>query len=142
MKMSLREMTCRQLRLAFGHCYQRHVCATFSCRRCLSSLSSRYVRLARTGVLKGFMIFLTATFWLVSWSLAELKHTVSKVICCCCVGCSTAVVTSWGGCYIPYEAKGPHANRLEVGVPINQILEYEARMLLKCVDLGEGEEGQ
>lgn len=45
---------------------------TFSCRRCLSSFSSRYVRLASTGVLKGFMIFLTATFWLVSWSRAEL----------------------------------------------------------------------
>lgn len=45
---------------------------TFSCRRCLSSFSSRYVRLASTGVLKGFIIFLTATFWLVSWSRAEL----------------------------------------------------------------------
>lgn len=25
-------------------------------------------------MLKGFMIFLTATFWLVSWSRAELEH--------------------------------------------------------------------
>lgn len=49
--------------------YPQH---TFSCLRCLSSLSSLYVRLASTGVLKGFMIFLTATFWLVSWSRAEL----------------------------------------------------------------------
>ena len=47
MKMSLREMT-------------------FSCLRCLRSFSSRYVRFARTGVLKGFMIFLMATFWFVS----------------------------------------------------------------------------
>lgn len=39
---------------------------TFSCLRCLSSLSSRYVLLDRTGVLKGFMIFLTATFCPVS----------------------------------------------------------------------------
>ena len=39
---------------------------TFSCRRCLRSFSSRYVRLDRTGVLKGFMIFLIATAWLVS----------------------------------------------------------------------------
>jgi hypothetical protein len=46
---------------------------TFSCRRCLSSFSSRYVRFDRTGVLKGFIIFLMATAWLVSWSLAELR---------------------------------------------------------------------
>jgi hypothetical protein len=30
------------------------------------------VRLDRTGVLKGFIIFLMATAWLVSWSFAEL----------------------------------------------------------------------
>ena len=50
---------------------------TFSWRRCLSSFSSLYVRLESTGVLKGFMIFLTATAWPVSWSLAELRETVS-----------------------------------------------------------------
>jgi hypothetical protein len=55
---------------------------TFSCRRCLSSFSSRYVRLARTGVLKGFMIFLMATFWLVSWSRAELKGEESRLAWC------------------------------------------------------------
>ena len=42
------------------------VLLTFSCLRCLRSFSSRYVRFARTGVLKGFMIFLMATFWFVS----------------------------------------------------------------------------
>ena len=47
---------------------------TFSWRRCFRSFSSRYVRLERTGVLKGFMIFLMATAWLVSWSLAELPR--------------------------------------------------------------------
>jgi hypothetical protein len=31
------------------------------------------VRFDRTGVLKGFMIFLIATAWLVSWSFAELR---------------------------------------------------------------------
>jgi hypothetical protein len=31
------------------------------------------VRFDRTGVLKGFIIFLTATAWPVSWSLAELR---------------------------------------------------------------------
>ena len=46
---------------------------TFSCLRCLRSLSSLYVRLDNTGVLKGFMIFLMATFCPVSWSLAELE---------------------------------------------------------------------
>lgn len=45
---------------------------TFSCRRCFSSFNSRYVRFDRTGVLNGFMIFLTATGWPVNWSLAEL----------------------------------------------------------------------
>ncbi|KAJ1938895.1 hypothetical protein EC988_007454, partial [Linderina pennispora] len=33
----------------------------FSCRRCFSSFSSRYVRLASTDELNGRMIFLTAT---------------------------------------------------------------------------------
>ena len=46
---------------------------TFSCRKCFRSFNSRYVRLERTGVLKGFMIFLIATAWLVSWSFAELR---------------------------------------------------------------------
>ena len=47
---------------------------TFSCLRCLRSLSSLYVRLDNTGVLNGFMIFLIATFCPVSWSLAELQR--------------------------------------------------------------------
>jgi hypothetical protein len=47
---------------------------TFSCRMCLSSLSSLYVRLLKTGVLKGFMIFLIATEAPVSWSFAELPE--------------------------------------------------------------------
>jgi hypothetical protein len=34
---------------------------TFSCLRCFSSFSSRYVRFDKTGVLKGFIIFLIAT---------------------------------------------------------------------------------
>ena len=46
---------------------------TFSCRKCLSSLSSLYVLLLNTGVEKGFMIFLMATEVLDSWSLAELS---------------------------------------------------------------------
>jgi hypothetical protein len=45
---------------------------TFSCRICLRSFSSRYVLLESTGVLKGFIIFFTATDCPVSWSLAEL----------------------------------------------------------------------
>lgn len=45
---------------------------TFSWRRCFRSFNSRYVRLDRTGVEKGFMIFLTATGCWVNWSLAEL----------------------------------------------------------------------
>ena len=34
---------------------------TFSCWMCFNSFSSRYVRFANTGVLKGFIIFFTAT---------------------------------------------------------------------------------
>lgn len=49
---------------------------TFSCWICLRSLSSRYVRFESTGVLKGFMIFLTATDAPVSWSFAELREIV------------------------------------------------------------------
>lgn len=47
---------------------------TFSCCMCFKSLSSRYVRLLRTGVLKGFIIFLIATEEPVSWSFAELTR--------------------------------------------------------------------
>lgn len=59
MKMSLRLITCGAVSVlaAVRGCYVR----TFSCLRCLSSFSSRYVRFDRTGVLKGFMIFLMAT---------------------------------------------------------------------------------
>jgi len=52
---------------------------TFSCRKCLSSLSSRYVRFDRTGVEKGFMIFLIATEVPESWSLAELSSETNKL---------------------------------------------------------------
>jgi len=72
--MSLREMICCQP----GHTPVGHGQLTFSCRRCLRSLSSRYVRLDRTGVEKGFMIFLMATEVLESWSLAELPLAYVK----------------------------------------------------------------
>ena len=39
---------------------------TFSCFKCFKSFNSRYVLFDRTGVLKGFIIFFTATFWPVS----------------------------------------------------------------------------
>jgi len=45
---------------------------TFSCFKCFNNFSSRYVRFDKTGVLNGFIIFLTATFWLVRLSFAEL----------------------------------------------------------------------
>lgn len=35
----------------------------FSCARCFSNFSSRYVRFDRTGLVKGFTTFLIATFW-------------------------------------------------------------------------------
>lgn len=57
--MSLSEMTCNFHQLV--HLDRRADHRTFSCRRCLSSFSSRYVRLDSTGVEKGFMIFFTAT---------------------------------------------------------------------------------
>jgi hypothetical protein len=79
---------------------------TFSCRRCLSSLSSLYVRLARTGVEKGFMIFLTATGCWVNWSLAELP--LQSVL----VGFLQLEAVC-----LPNQAKGSHPHRLKVGIP-------------------------
>lgn len=76
MKMSLREMTCSESEQT-GLERKGQLQHTFSCFKCLSSFSSRYVLFDRTGVLKGFMIFLTATLWLVSWSLAELFRRVN-----------------------------------------------------------------
>ena len=59
--MSLKLMTCL-LFSETAHGRQRGVpVRTFSWRKCLRSFNSRYVRLDRTGVLKGFMIFLIAT---------------------------------------------------------------------------------
>lgn len=49
---------------------------TFSWRKCFNNFNSRYVRLDSTGVLKGFMIFLTATGDPVNWSLAALQKRV------------------------------------------------------------------
>jgi hypothetical protein len=83
---------------------------TFSCFRCLSSFSSRYVLLASTGVLKGFIIFLMATLALVSWSFAELcaDYPSSAPI-----SCNTGRTRQ----YVPDQAECAHANRLEVGIP-------------------------
>jgi hypothetical protein len=80
MKMSLKLMICQSSGMPPQglRCYM----PTFSCLRCFSSFSSLYVRFERTGVLKGFMIFLMATAWLVSWSLAELpdcQHVVRHI---------------------------------------------------------------
>jgi hypothetical protein len=80
---------------------------TFSCLRCLRSFSSRYVRFDRTGVLNGFIIFLIATAWLVSWSFAELR---AYQYTCLFVGLSN----------IPDETKGSHTNGLQVSVPLQR----------------------
>ena len=107
---------------------------TFSCRRCLSSLSSRYVRFARTGVLKGFIIFFTATFWFVSWSRAELSHAKSVSQSPRLSGAKKKIknkknkeaifreATVGGGerrkmKNVPNEAEGAHADWLEIRVP-------------------------
>jgi hypothetical protein len=79
---------------------------TFSCRRCLSSLSSLYVRLARTGVEKGFIIFLTATGCWVNWSLAELPWQSVLV-----------VFFQLEAVCLPNQTKGSHPHRLKVGIP-------------------------
>lgn len=55
------------------------VAQTFSCRRCLSNFNSLYVRFASTEVLKGFMIFFTATACPVNWSFAELYGRYQRV---------------------------------------------------------------
>jgi hypothetical protein len=58
-------------------------------------------------VLNGFMIFLTATAWPVSWSLAELSRG----------GQSRGSPRSWIGGLLPDETKGSHPHGLEIGVP-------------------------
>ena len=63
------------------------------------------MRFDRTGVLNGFMIFLMATAWLVSWSLAELRVY------------EYAIAASRGCSDIPDESEGSHANGLQVSVP-------------------------
>lgn len=100
--MSLSEMTFHRQHRE-GHASSQGGIATFSCLRCLSNLSSRYVRLDRTGVLNGFMIFLTATLWPVSWSFAELRGSASEL---------TARREA-----LPDEAECTHANGLEIGIP-------------------------
>ena len=79
---------------------------TFSCRRCLSNFSSRYVRFDKTGVLKGFMIFLTATACPVSWSFAELH-------CRCQTMFIEATLKA-----IPDKPEGAHSNGLQIRIPM------------------------
>ncbi len=78
-------------------------------------------------MLNGFMIFLTATAWPVSWSLAELQrrrqHEVPRD--------HSTMRPCWGpanpstgigigiGISIPHQAKGSHPHGLQVGVPIS-----------------------
>jgi hypothetical protein len=87
---------------------------TFSCLRCLSSFNSRYVRFERTGVLKGFMIFLIATAWLVSWSLAELP----------CISVLSARARTR---ILPDETERAHAHGLQVGVSVRASVRREAQ---------------
>ena len=56
-------------------------------------------------MLKGFMIFFTATACPVSWSLAELHHRQYLLV----VPASRVLI-------LPYEPKGSHAHRLQVRV--------------------------
>jgi hypothetical protein len=65
------------------------------------------VRFDRTGVLKGFIIFLMATAWLVSWSLAELRAYQYALLFLLHVD-------------IPDKTKGSHAYWLQVSVPMRR----------------------
>jgi hypothetical protein len=65
MKISLSEITCytsETIQFNTPEVWK----LTFSCLRCFKSFNSLYVLFDKTGVLKGFMIFLTATFCPVS----------------------------------------------------------------------------
>ena len=64
------DLSSGQQLLGGDHCDE----LAFSCLRCFNSFNSLYVRLLKTGVEKGFMIFLTATAEPESWSLAELRR--------------------------------------------------------------------
>lgn len=57
-------------------------------------------------MLKGFIIFFTATAWPVSWSLAELsRHQIPHIP----ISCTNN---------LPHKPKGTHAHRLQVRVPL------------------------
>lgn len=61
-------------------------------------------------MLKGFIIFLTATFWFVSWSRAELRQGRIESVW------SLAQADAGRGADAPDEAKRSHADRLEIRV--------------------------
>lgn len=63
------------------------------------------MRFDRTGVEKGFMIFLTATGCWVSWSFAELSH--------CQLRCAWAADRG----HLPDQTKSTHADGLQIRVP-------------------------
>lgn len=81
---------------------------TFWCCKCLNTLSSRYACLEITIELNGFVIFLIATIWRVSWSLAALKFTCQSVYHKCII--YQIEIT------IPDKATCTNVNRLKIGV--------------------------
>lgn len=83
-------------------------------------MSSRYVLLLRTGVEKGFMIFLIATDVPESWSLAELRvvraDQTSVEQCAQALCLRRLRWPALGPSNLPNEAEGTHAYGLEVDI--------------------------
>jgi hypothetical protein len=80
-------------------------------------LSSRYVRLESTGVLKGFTIFFTATAEPVNWSRAELRQR--QGMSCRADDKQTAAMESQRA-DPPHQAKGTHAHGLQISISRSQ----------------------
>ena len=64
-------------------------------------------------MLKGFMIFFTATFWFVSWSRAELCTRVCQRPA---TQRESSNATRRGS--VPHQTESAHANWLEIRVPV------------------------
>jgi hypothetical protein len=77
------------------------------------------VRFDSTGVEKGFMIFFTATGWLVNWSFAELQ--LYQLL---------SLLFDSFNYAIPDQPEGPHAHGLQISVPAMYVRQASFMVIL------------
>lgn len=108
MKISVMLINCRLLVSYFLFFFSAHA---LSCLRWFIKWTSRYVRLTRAELSKGFPIFFMATVRLAFESCAELILTVS--------GFTVRREYTWGD--IPDHSKGTHTSCLQVCIPLGSL---------------------